>query len=704
MASSMDFTPAYIQKLQAQYATTLDMAVKLGLASVGLEAGSQVVYFVYDKARKAWQHRGKTGAILALGDAAAPTSEMSPLRQQSLEERFADVTPEENGWASLTNNAAQQPQPTVKSQKQRIEAGQQMVPVDDHDHNHHDNHDDNHDTTDKKIENVEVPDQIEHQAYLARVKDGKASGCPIWNNDPCAKTASVSRQECGGRERQLENEIAQLKKQVSELTAAIGKVNTTNTSTETPMRRSIATPDTLIQDEYDVIDFNNVMNAKGVAKNTTISNGVIKRPRRSPNIDSSSEYGDVGNNNTPYLNNVGIGNGGRGNGDGSDDRGDGGSGSGKRTMGKGYGYGYNNKPTEFTVVKSSNVTISTFNGTNLNAQPYLPFYKAIKRLIYNQGDDGELLLDILTQVEKCGSKTFDHAQLAGLVGQCPKAAEFNRAIMSVLLNYTVGNAKAMVEYGIANGFDAWRRLYHHYLPLAEDLQQISIQQLYSLFPVNENNIDNLFNNVERITELYTVAGRADDAINEKWIKIAVLRNLPKIITRDLAMQRKDIKIVSEVRNVINIYMHDHQTGVPRRQIGPMLCMAAEDQSESTNGNTNVANSTKEQNKDNADSNLQYPKGIGDVNAATKGNGKNKKGSKGYGECWHCGEWGHPRRECPHLNNPAKGKGSLGALKGGKGKGFKGKGKGGKGKGKGGKGNWGKNHYHNYNYRSPGKGV
>ena len=105
--------------------------------------------------------------------------------------------------------------------------------------------------------------------------------------------------------------------------------------------------------------------------------------------------------------------------------------------------------------------------------------------------------------------------------------------------------------------------YHHYLPLAADLQQILIQELYSLSPVTEGNIDSLFNNVERITELYSTAGRADSAIDEKWIKVAVLRDLPTIITKDLAMQLKDTKIVNEVRNVINIYMHDHQTGMPR---------------------------------------------------------------------------------------------------------------------------------------------
>ena len=86
-------------------------------------------------------------------------------------------------------------------------------------------------------------------------------------------------------------------------------------------------------------------------------------------------------------------------------------------------------------------------------------------------------MDILNLIESWGAATFDKAQLAELIRQCPKAVEFNRAIMFVLLNYTSGNAKAMVEYGAENGFDVWRRLYHHYLPLAADLQQILIQEI-----------------------------------------------------------------------------------------------------------------------------------------------------------------------------------------------------------------------------------
>ena len=37
--------------------------------------------------------------------------------------------------------------------------------------------------------------------------------------------------------------------------------------------------------------------------------------------------------------------------------------------------------------------------------------------------------------------------------------------------------------------------------------------------------------------------------------------------------------------------------------------------------------------------------------------------KGYAKCWHCGGWGHPRRECKAWLE-LQSKGGVGALKGG----------------------------------------
>ena len=92
-------------------------------------------------------------------------------------------------------------------------------------------------------------------------------------------------------------------------------------------------------------------------------------------------------------------------------------------------------------------------------------------------------------------------------------------------------------------------------------------------------------------------------------------------------------------------MHDHQTGMPRGQTGPMLCMTAEGQTEQTDGKTDIGNNAGANSENTSVGHSKDVPG-GDVNAATKGNGKDKKGAKGYGECWHCGQQGHPRRECP----------------------------------------------------------
>ena len=478
----------------------------------------------------------------------------------------------------------------------------------------------------------------------------------------------------------------------------------------TPVWRNIGIPNIPTQNEH-VIDMNSVRKAKADDTNRTIVVGVIRRPNMSPTIASSSECGDQ-NYSLGGIHQFAIGDrDGDGDGDGGDefDR----DGVTNGTTGRGFN-NYHRK-SEFVLVKSSNINIAKFTVANLITYPYLQFYKFIKRLMHNQGEDGELLIDIFTEIETEPTEKFTNAKLKEMVRQYLKVAEFNRAILSVPLNYTDGIAKGMVEYGVDNGFDAWRRLYNHYLPFAEDLQQILIQELYSLLPGTENNTDTLFNQVERITELYTRVGKTDDAMSDKWIKVAVLRNLPKRVTKDLALQFKDANIVNGVRNIVNIYLHDHQTGMPRGQADPMLCAATSDNADANSGaatNKSEDNNTKEEQTTNNNAGKEDQNswhGSNDLNVAIKGNGKCKKGGRGYGECWHCGEWGHPRRECLHINEFPRAKGTVAALKGGKQGNDKGTGKFGKGKNKGnGKGKWGKgynsNYNYSYNYRSPGKGV
>ena len=191
--------------------------------------------------------------------------------------------------------------------------------------------------------------------------------------------------------------VEQLQNKVSKLETTNNNGNTSIiNNVQTPMMKSIATPPIPVKGDYtEVINFNDIRKAKGTDNNVTIADGIIRRPRHSPCTESSSEYGS-GNGGTPGIYRVSNGDGGR-DGDGGDEPGDSGNYNNNGTIGRNCKNG--NRKTNFVLVKSSNIIITTFSGSNLSSNPYLQFYKAVERLIYNQGEDGELALEILSQIE-----------------------------------------------------------------------------------------------------------------------------------------------------------------------------------------------------------------------------------------------------------------------------------------------------------------
>ena len=215
-------------------------------------------------------------------------------------------------------------------------------------------------------------------------------------------------------------------------------------------------------------------------------------------------------------------------------------------------YSDDRKSNEFRFVTPRNVTITIFTGKNLN------------------GEDGDVLLRILDHVETYGAKRFTTAHLANLKSQCSKALEYDRAIKSALLNWTSGIAHGLVKYRVDVGLDAWRKLYHKYMPLAVNMQNILIRELMSLKPVSETEVDQLFHDVERICDLYIKAGAEDDPNLNKWVKASLLQNLPDKIVTHLALELKDAESVEEMQSLVNTMTHDHRTGLLRGQPGPTL--------------------------------------------------------------------------------------------------------------------------------------
>ena len=93
-------------------------------------------------------------------------------------------------------------------------------------------------------------------------------------------------------------------------------------------------------------------------------------------------------------------------------------------------------------------------------------------MILAQGVDGDIILSILDNIEKMGSATFTNDMLTELTTNYSNAEEFDRAIRVALLNWISGISKGLVQYNVANGLDSLRKLYHRYIPLVSDLQDI----------------------------------------------------------------------------------------------------------------------------------------------------------------------------------------------------------------------------------------
>ena len=123
------------------------------------------------------------------------------------------------------------------------------------------------------------------------------------------------------------------------------------------------------------------------------------------------------------------------------DNGNGGPGDNNRddynTVNKRWGSkddGDNGKRREFLLVKSSHININIFTNYNLAKDPYIPFNKAVRKLIMAQRCDGDELLKILDHVESYDDNKFTAINLKALYDIYPKAYEYARDAYAALLN------------------------------------------------------------------------------------------------------------------------------------------------------------------------------------------------------------------------------------------------------------------------------
>ena len=166
------------------------------------------------------------------------------------------------------------------------------------------------------------------------------------------------------------------------------------------------------------------------------------------------------------------------------------------------------------------------------------------------------------------------------------------------------------------------------MPGADDLQNFLMEELLFLKPVSEQEIDSLFIEVKRIMEWYIKADTNGENMNVKWVRAALIKNLPKAITQHLAIPLRSAHTIDAICNLAMIYLYDHNTGLPRGQAAAKLYLTESNNNEQEEHNKAKAEDNKRARQDDSwkkDNENEH----GDLDAA-KG-GKKGKG-KGYGAC------------------------------------------------------------------------
>ena len=300
-----------------------------------------------------------------------------------------------------------------------------------------------------------------------------------------------------------------------------------------------------------------------------------------------------------------------------------------------------------------------------------------RELVGIKGRHGAIRNRLLTWAEQQGDIIITNAVLEKFENTVPQIWEYNRAIHASLKNWTDGEANRFIKYEVEGGIDAWRKLYIEYIPLAQTRQDIILSEILELKPVTSKDVRNCLNRVEELRHKYNQCGKT--LLGDTIVKRLLVKCIPTDAMKPLALHLESANAFQQVRKFIMRQMHDELTGMLEGENTQPLYNVGQDSPSKEEGEENGQTKTED---DLQKLEQEYLAAFNQKGKTAKGGkGKANKGKgKGYGECWNCGQQGHPLREWPV---PGKLHGGVGTQPGTTAA-FKGKGK---YKGKGNKGNW-----------------
>ena len=112
----------------------------------------------------------------------------------------------------------------------------------------------------------------------------------------------------------------------------------------------------------------------------------------------------------------------------------------------------------------------------------------------------------------------------GLGGWSPSGrVEGKGFIYMFMKNSTAGHAKEVIQHGVNNGMDAWRKLFRDQFPLAEDKRNIIMTEFMRLKELaNASGLRHLTLEIERITDNWERLPLPERHLGPTWVTWAHL--------------------------------------------------------------------------------------------------------------------------------------------------------------------------------------